>query len=757
MATAYLIRVKGLVQGVGFRPNVHRLATDVGLAGTVLNDGAGVQIRVEGEAQKLDIFVKRLKTEVPRLAYLESVTVTEVKPAGLTDFRIIESEATAVITGVTPDAAICDACLKELLDASDRRYRYPFINCTHCGPRFTITAHLPYDRPQTSMAKFTQCEACLTEYTDPVNRRFHAQPNACPVCGPQVRLTNAKGEDLTEGDVFEAAIRVLREGRILAVKGLGGFHLVCDAQNAKAVALLRHRKAREAKPFAVMVANAKSAARFAQITPETVKALTSVEAPIVLAPKNAQTDRLLEGVAPDLTAVGLMLPYTPLHWLLFFEAAGRPAGGIAAMREELDFALVMTSANPSGEPLVIDNDEAYARLSTIADAFLIHNRDILLRCDDSVVVTDDTTHLIRRARGYTPRAIYLEREAPSVLATGAFYKSTACLTKENRAYLTAHVGELDRASNCRALKDGITHLAEVLEIAPVHVACDLHPDFYSSRLAEDFATRFDCELTPVQHHHAHICAVMAEHRIARPVLGLAIDGTGLGTDGTIWGGELLRVAPEGFERLAHLAPLSMPGGEICAREGFRMAMAVSRALGREYCPTHPKALAVQKLLEIPSRQPVTTSLGRYFDAAAAMAGLCLVSRYEGEAPMVFEGTARHGVGVNLTDCVSGTDGTLDIRELVWRMAAYDGDYASASRDFHTTLAHALATWIATFAEKTGITEVVVSGGCAMNRLLMIQLKALLVARHLTLFEAREAPPNDGSISLGQAWSVMMRL
>lgn len=754
MRAARLIRVKGLVQGVGFRPTVYRLALEENVAGTVLNDGQGVLIRAEASEEAIERFVARIRTESPALATIDAIEISNASPAGFADFRIIESEQGAVSTGITPDAATCRACLAELFDRRDRRYRYPFINCTHCGPRFTITAHLPYDRPQTSMAKFPMCRVCRAEYGAPENRRFHAQPNACPDCGPRLRLTDARARDIACEDVFEEALARIRNGQILAVKGLGGFHLVCEATNASAVARLRSRKAREAKPLAVMVANLESAERFAKITPAAREALSRVEAPIVLCDKLAETDALLPGVAPGLTALGLMLPYTPVHWLLFFEAAGRPQAGLAAMDERIDLALVMTSANPAGEPLVTGNDEAYERLSGIADAFLVHDRDILLRCDDSVVRATDTLSFIRRARGFTPRGVDLALETRPILAMGAFFKNTACLAKGKKAYLTQHIGELDRAANCRALKDAVEHFCEVLEIAPEHLACDLHPDFYSSSLAEELAARLDCPLTRVQHHHAHIAAVMAEHGLTGPVLGLAIDGVGLGTDGSAWGGELLLVDKAGFTRLSHLTSLAMPGADKCAREGWRMAASVAASLG-ERLEAGPAGEAIYALLASGARLPETTSLGRYFDAAAAALGVACVSRYEGEAPMILEGIAGHAAGENLPHLAQVRAGELDLRELVLNLARRRSNPAQASRDFHTTLAHALAGWIVAASREHALRDVAVAGGCAMNRLLMGQLRLLLEDAGLTLREAKSVPANDGAVSLGQAYSVMM--
>ncbi|MGZ9030756.1 MAG: carbamoyltransferase HypF, partial [Burkholderiaceae bacterium] len=471
------LRVRGQVQGVGFRPYVYRLASELGLAGCVLNDGAGVEIEIEGSDERLDGFVARLRSEAPPLSRIDSVDVTPMSVRGDARFEIVASSAGPVATGITPDAGICPDCLADMLDPANRRWRYAFTNCTHCGPRYTITSRLPYDRPNTSMAAFVQCRACQAEYDAPADRRFHAQPNACPACGPRLALWDNTGRPLAVADPLAAAVERILVGGIVAIKGLGGFHLVCDARNANAVAELRRRKQREEKPFAVMFANIPSITPVARLGRATATLLTSPGRPVVLLVKQPGADQALRGVAPGMATLGAMVPHTPLQMLLFHEAAGRPAG-TRWLNEAQLFALVMTSANPGGEPLVIDNDEAVRRLGPIADALLVHDRAILVRCDDSVAVADlkGAPAFVRRARGYTPASIGLGEGGPPVLAVGAYLKNTVCATRGAEAFLSQHIGSLDNAATCVALEEAVDHLLDVLAIEPAAVAHDLHPD-----------------------------------------------------------------------------------------------------------------------------------------------------------------------------------------------------------------------------------------------------------------------------------------
>ena len=785
------VRVRGLVQGVGFRPFVYRLATELALDGCVRNDGEGVQIDVAGRRAAIDALIERLRREAPPLARVTHVESQPLAHAPAPGFAIVESRRGAVTTGITPDAAVCRACLEELFDPRDRRHRYAFINCTHCGPRFTITRALPYDRPQTSMARFAQCPACRREYDAPLDRRFHAQPNACPACGPRLWLTDAAGTHIDCGDVVAAAMDRIARGEIVALKGLGGFHLVCDARNAAAVARLRERKHRDEKPFAIMAANAASLSDVAEVDAAAAALLASVQAPIVLLPKRAACEVQLAGIAPGLAELGAMLPTTPLHWLLFHEAAGRPAG-LDWTTQPQRLLLVMTSANPGGEPLVIDNAEAVARLGGIADAFVMHDRDILVRCDDSVVRVQDcgassedrdtqgmprpaqssilnpqSCVFIRRARGFTPAPIALPRAGPSVLAVGGYLKSTACLTRRGEAYLSQHIGDLDNAASCEALEAAVAHLQTVLELEPQAVAHDLHPDFFSTRLALRVAAELGVPAIGVQHHHAHIAAICAEHGVTGPVLGLALDGVGHGADdalgtGSVWGGELLRVDARGYARLGHLRPLALPGGDRAAREPWRMAAAVLHQLGRgseiaARFAAQPAAPMVADMLARRLRTPLTTSAGRWFDAAAGLLGLCAVMAYEGQAAMLLEAAARAHGPVDAERALVRIDGAmLDLLPLAARLAD-EPDAGRGAALFHATLAAALADWVQQAAAQSGLTTIAFGGGVFLNRILARQLGDELVARGLTVLQARQAPVNDGGLSLGQAWAAMQQL
>jgi hydrogenase maturation protein HypF len=751
------LRVRGQVQGVGFRPTVYRLATELGLGGHVLNDGAGVEIQLEGTEDALDRFALRLRSEAPRLSRIDTIDAAPMEPAGERTFTIVASAGGPVTTGVTPDAGTCPDCLADMLDPANRRWRYAFTNCTHCGPRYTITRELPYDRPNTSMASFIQCPACRAEYDAPADRRFHAQPNACPECGPRLALWDNRGQPLAVADPLADAVQRIRRGGIVAIKGLGGFHLACDARNEEAVAELRRRKQREEKPFAVMFANLASIEALARVTTQAAALLATSERPIVLLDKLPGCDETLPGVAPGMATLGVMVPHTPLQVLLFHEAAGRPAG-TRWLGEPQPLALVMTSANPGGEPLVIDNDEAAYRLGPIADALLVHDRPILIRCDDSVAraETDGTPAFIRRARGYTPASIRLAAGGPPVLAVGGYLKNTVCATRGNEAFLSQHIGSLDNAATCVALEEAVDHLLDVLAIEPTAVAHDLHPDFHSTRFAAGLAARRGIPLIGVQHHHAHIAAVMAEHRIDRPVLGIALDGVGLGGDGGIWGGELLLVDGGSSTRVGHLLELPLPGGDRAAREPWRLGAAVLHLLGRggeiERRFDRPGAPLVRQMLQQRFNTPVTSSMGRWFDAAAALLGVRQVQSFEGQAPMLLEGLAAgHGAVRSLADGFRiDADGRLDLLPLAQALLdARSAGYGAAL--FHATLVDALAAWAASAACRAGVGTIAFGGGCFLNAILSTGLRARLAADGFDVIEARQAPANDGGLALGQAW------
>ncbi len=747
------IRVRGVVQGVGFRPFVYRAAIELGLAGSVRNDGGGVEIDVQGSDAALAELLARLERAPPPRARVDAVEVESCVPEpGRRDFVVTESRDTSTTTAIGHDTACCDACLAELCDPADRRYRYAFTNCTDCGPRFTVTRSLPYDRATTSLAPFPLCPACLQEYRAPGDRRFHAEATACPRCGPSLLLVGgAPGEDPIAG-----CLRLLRAGAIVAIKGLGGYHLACDATDAAAVARLRARKYREEQPFALMAANAVSLAELVAADPAERALLESAERPIVLLHRRAAPVEALPGVADGLDRVGAMLPYTPIHFLLFHEAAGRPTG-TAWLAEPQSLLLVMTSANVHGEPLVTDDAEALTSLRGIADAWLAHDREIVTRCDDTVMrVQDGTARFVRRARGAAPRAVALARATPPVLGVGAHYKATACVTRGAEAFLSPHVGDLDLAATRRALDRAVAQLLALTVVRPVAVAHDLHPDFHSTRLAERLAAEWRVPLVGVQHHHAHVAAVLAEHRFEGPALGLALDGVGYGTDGRPWGGELLRVDGAACDRLGHLQPLPLVGGDRAAREPWRMAAAALAAIGRgdeiaRRFAAQPAAALVTRALVRGSAAPHTTSLGRWFDAAAGLLGVRATTSFEGQAAMLLEGLAASArPATELPHCPVSRDYQLDLRPLVARLADAT-EPPQAAADFHAALAVALAEWVATAAAATGIGVVACGGGCFLNELLSRRLKAELTARRIVMLEAVSVPPNDGAVSLGQCW------
>jgi hydrogenase maturation protein HypF len=756
------LEVRGIVQGVGFRPFVYRLARDLALDGWVRNDAAGVTIEVEGEAARIECLARGLRDQAPSLARVDSVALREcARERAGSGFVILESGGGCAATSIGPDSAICGDCLHEMLDPGDRRYRYAFINCTNCGPRYTITRSLPYDRATTSMAAFAQCAPCLGEYRSPRDRRFHAEPNACPECGPQLALLDARGQRVADIDPVAETVARLQRGEIVAVKGLGGFHLACDARNEGAVAHLRERKAREEKPFAVMVANVASAQTWVEIATAERALLESVERGIVLLRKRSASEGKLAGVAPGLAWLGVMLPYAPLQYLLFHEAARRPAGN-EWLHEAHDLVLIMTSANPGGEPLVTGNDEAILRLAGIADAFLVHDREIVIGCDDSVVRAVPGAgaagfQFVRRARGYTPRAIRLATAGPPVVALGGYFKNTVCVTRGDEAYVSQHIGDLDNAPTCRALDDAVAHLVSILDVEPRIVAHDMHPDFYSTRHAAHLAARWGVPTRPVQHHHAHIAAVVAEHRLQAAVLGLALDGVGLGYEGGAWGGELLHVDGTHCERLGRLRPLRLPGGDRAAREPWRMGAAALSLAGRNSeivrrYADEPAAPVVRDMLVRRFNAPETSSMGRWFDAAAGLLDLKRRMAFEGQAAMLLEGLAeRHGpVPADASLYAIDGDNELDLTALLMRLAD-ERDAGHGAALFHATLVDALATWAERTASTLGVTTVVAGGGCFLNAILSRGLHTALRQQGVALFQAHAVPPNDGGLALGQAW------
>ncbi|WP_310601096.1 carbamoyltransferase HypF [Desulfobulbus sp.] len=755
------ISVHGMVQGVGFRPFVYRLAVQHGLNGTVANNSDGVAIHIGGPSEALARFVEALRAEAPPMARIGRIETSRAESlpmatGGETGFRILPSRHGArPSTQIAPDIALCADCQREILDPANRRFCYPFTNCTNCGPRFTIVKHIPYDRPNTSMACFPMCEACSREYHDPLDRRFHAQPNACPVCGPRLSWHDGEGRPLP-GDCLPLAAQALANGQVVAIKGLGGFHLAVDGGSEAAVATLRQRKARPAKPLAIMVRDLVAARRYCRLSDTEEALLASPERPIVLVSRKERAG-LAEGVAPGLDRVGVMLAYTPLHFLLLSQAASPRA-------------LVMTSGNRSDEPICTANDEALRRLHGLADFFLLHDREIVTRVDDSVArIMDGRIRLLRRARGYSPVPVPLGRPTADILACGGEMKNTFCIVRGNEAYLSQHIGELTEAAQFDFFRESVDHLQAVLETTPARTACDLHPDYLSSRYARGRTT--DC--CAVQHHHAHIGAVMAEHNLAGPVVGLVLDGAGHGGDGTVFGGEVYRADRGGFVRLARLAHLPLPGGDRAATQPWRMGMALlHRGLGPEALdqPGLPPSLAtvdhtarriIGQMLAKGVHCPPTSSCGRLFDAIAALLGLCLESSYEGQAAMLLEcqaGLATDDEAAPVYPVALGEDSGLlviesaHLAELLCRDLRAGTPLPVLARRFHLWLAASLEAAVARVCRHPRLDEVVLAGGCMQNRLLYETLALRLRQIGCTVYGGEKVPMNDGGLALGQAYT-----
>lgn len=746
---ARLICLSGLVQGVGFRPFVWRWAHACQLCGWVRNSSEGVQILVQGEPNSLQSFIEGLRARAPDMARITTFTTEAVPLVPLNGFVIADSVGIGQAVHIGADTAPCPACLAEFCNPADRRWRHAFINCTQCGPRYTLTRALPYDRSRTSMAGFALCAQCNTEYTLASSRRFHAEPICCPQCGPQLRLRNATRHVLA-GDPIAQTLDLLHAGAVVAIKGLGGFHLVCDARRADVVARLRQRKHREAKPLAVMALNLASLAAVVQVDEQAQRRLQDPSRPIVLCPTR---EPALPGIAPGLAQMGVMLPVSPLQYLLWHESAGRPAG-TDWLQAPHSMLLVMTSANPGGEPIVIDNEEAGARLAGMADAYLEHDRDIVARCDDSV----EAGHTrIRRARGQVPEPIGLARSGPSVLALGGWFKNTVCLTRGQHAFLSAHIGDLDNAATLRFLEESVAHLQTVTAARPDALACDLHPDFASSHLAATLSQQLNLPLIRVQHHHAHVGAVLAEYGVEQAVLGLALDGIGYGPEGQAWGGELLHVQGAQCRHLGGLSPLPLPGGDRAAREPWRMASAVLWRGGRTHqisqrFGAHAAADSLPQLFGKPNLAPPTSSLGRVFDAAAALLNIRHVSHFEGQAAMELEALAlRHGpVAPWRAGWAIQATGSLDLLPLLLTLAD-EPDAGFGAALFHATLVQALIAWVNEFAERTGLHTVVGGGGCLLNGVLAEGLTRGFAQHKLKWYLPKLVPPNDGGLSLGQAW------
>jgi hydrogenase maturation protein HypF len=721
------VRIEGVVQGVGFRPYVHRLATELGLAGFVRNDARGVVVEAEGDAGAVAALLARLPAEAPPMAVVDAITPEVVPVRADAGFVIASSARDSTADALVPgDAATCEACLRELRTPGDRRYRYPFINCTDCGPRFTIVRGVPYDRPLTTMAGFAMCDRCAAEYHDPADRRFHAQPNACPDCGPRL--------DHPLDDVIDALVG----GAVVAVKGIGGFHLACVASDERAVAMLRSRKHREEKPFALMAPDLEAARRLVALGPVETALLRGRDRPIVLAPRRRDA-RLAAAVAPHSAELGVMLPYSPLHHLLLADV-GEP--------------LVMTSGNVSDEPIVYRDDDARERLAGIADLVLGHDRPIETRTDDSVLrVARGRPLPLRRSRGAVPSALALPVPAARhVLACGAELKSTFCVARGRRAWVSHHIGDLKNVETLGSFAEGVVHFQTLFAVTPEVVVHDLHPDYLSTTYA---LSRDGVEHVAVQHHHAHLAACLAEHGETGPAVGAIFDGTGLGTDGTVWGGEILVGGVSGFQRAGHLWPVPLPGGDRAAHEPWRMACAWRMAAGGDARPLPgvdpDRWRTVARMAETGTASPVTTSVGRLFDAVAALCGLRLEVSYEGQAAMELEAACDGAErGAYPLESVAGV---LDPREAI---LAVDRDVARGlpagvvATRFHHGLADATARACADLAADRGLDAVVLSGGSFQNRRLLERTSERLAAAGLRVLVPERLPPNDGGIAFGQA-------
>ncbi len=747
MTTRVRIRVEGVVQGVGFRPFVFRLAERAGVAGFVGNDAGGVFAEIEGEHGAVDDVVATLRDRPPPLAVVEAVHVEPVTPTGETGFAIAPSEAHGHRdTLVSPDVATCADCLADLFDPADRRYRYPFTNCTNCGPRFTIVRDVPYDRPNTTMAGFEMCAACAAEYTDPRDRRYHAQPVCCPACGPRLAFTDAAGAVATAQDGLAAAVAALRQGAVVAIKGLGGYHLAALAADEDAVATLRARKHREDKPFAVMAADAEAAARLCRVDETERALLDSPRAPIVLL--HRRPDAPVAGaVAPGNRELGVMLPYTPLHHLLL---------------ADLGAPVVLTSGNVSDEPIAYRDDDARQRLSPIADAFLTHDRPIHMRTDDSVArVVRGAPMLLRRARGYAPQPVPLPQTCPRpVLACGAELKHTFALARERRAFVSHHIGDLENYETLRSFTDGVAHYRRLFDIAPEVAAHDRHPEYLSTKYAAELD---DVELEPVQHHHAHIVSCLADNGRIDRVIGVAFDGLGLGCDETIWGGEILLADAAGFERAGALEAVPLPGATAAIRQPWRMAAAW---LDAAYDGDPPGDLEVARrnaarwgdVLAVARsgvNSPATTSMGRLFDAVAALVGLRDTITYEGQAAIELEQRADSAEPAAYPLPVAETDGLLRLCATETIRAVVDDVRAgvpvpTVAGRFHRGVTEAVTAACRAVRDRAGLSTAALSGGVFQNRLLVEAASAALERDGFEVLLHRRVPPNDGGISLGQA-------
>ncbi len=752
--TRFHIQVKGIVQGVGFRPFIYNLARNFSLSGYVLNNTRGVDIEVEGKKENLKLFLRNIHTKSPPLAVIDKMSWQELFPVKYTSFEIRSSHKEGdKFLPISPDISICDDCVKELLDSHDRRHGYPFINCTNCGPRFTIIKDIPYDRQRTTMSDFKMCKDCQLEYHDPFNRRFHAQPNSCWKCGPQVRILDKNGILVTCKDPIHFATHLIKEGKILAVKGIGGYHLACDATKSEVVTRLREGKNRIDKPFALMMLSVQQIKRFCKVTYEEERLLLSPRRPIVLLERKGSS--LPENIAPKNKYLGVMLPYTPLHYLLL---------------NEVKIPLIMTSGNISEEPIAYKDEDALNRLGKIADVFLVHNRKIQVRVDDSVSrVVKKKPMIIRRSRGYAPQPIKVGINAKKcVLAVGGHSKNTFCFLKGNDGIISHHIGDLENLEALSAFEEGVEHYKKIFYCQPQVIACDMHPNYASTNFAREYSKKNSLPLIPVQHHHAHIVSLIAERGLDlnKKFIGVAFDGSGFGSDGNIWGGEFLIVSQAEFKRAAHFRYVHLPGGEAAIKEPWRMALSyIYEVYGDNCIPITCQILKnwvrsekihlVKKLIKKGINSPLTSSVGRLFDAVATILGVRERINHEGQAAIELEMLSlRKKDSVYPFEITEQGDGfVVDARPLIEAILVENKRKVEpqviATR-FHWSVSSIILDVCKILRKRWGLNQVALSGGVFQNTLLVRQVVYLLTSSNFEVFLPKLLPPNDGGISLGQA-------
>ena len=731
------------MQGVGFRPFIYKLANSINLTGYVSNTSQGVIIEVEGTKIKIDIFINNIELKAPAISLITNISSKETKPLQSENFIIRDSSGhESVTTLISPDVAVCHDCLNELFDPNDRRYRYPFINCTNCGPRYTIIANIPYDRPYTSMKNFEMCPECQSEYDDPANRRFHAQPNACPKCGPQIQLFDSDHNLQDIEDSIATIQEKLEKGKIVAIKGIGGFHLAVDSTNNEMVQKLRKLKGRDEKPFALMVRDLKTAKRYCSISNEEEQILQSHTSPILLLKKLLNCN-IAESVAPGNDYLGVMLPYTPLHHELF---------------EKFETPLIMTSANISEEPICIDNDEAFKRLANIADYFLIHNRDIYLRSDDSVIIhLANKMRYLRRSRGVVPQPVFVKSGGPTILAVGGELKNTICLLINDKAFMSQHIGDLENIEAYNFFKLTFEHLQRIFDAKPELIVHDMHPQYFSTKWASE---QFDIKTIAVQHHHAHLAACMAENKLSDPVIGIIMDGTGYGTDGTIWGGEILVGDYNNYDRFAHFEQIPLPGGDAAIKSPWRTAISYLYKTFDSSIPNLPFLAPhdIEPIIEIIDKNinsPLTSSCGRLFDAVAAMSGGRQTIRYEAQAAIelmqAFDTTNVRPFSFEIEQKLDKRIILIQpiIRSLV-RSIKNNETFSKISSRFHTTMINIYLETAKEARSKTGINQIVLSGGVFQNMVLFEHTILALEKANFKVYTHSQVPTNDGGISLGQA-------